>query len=181
MRAFHVAVVLSAALMIQPAHAQTEDDVTRLEASMAAAQAQAARPGDEDLNCEALEAEMIALMQAPEVEARFAAMGAQGQEMQQDMNEAQRRARARMAAHMFMGMAAGIASSFVPGAGYATMMAQRAQMAEQQRQAEQNRERVSSMMGNLEPIMPQLMRGQRVYELGQARQCAFVQEESLPQ
>lgn len=181
MRAFHLIVAIAAGLIVQPAYAQTEEQAARLEASMAAAQAQAARPGDEGLTCEQLETEMIALMQSPEVQARMTAMGAQGQEMQQEMNEAQRRARAQMASNMFMGMAAGIVSSFVPGAGYATMMAQRAQMADQQRQAEQNQHRVSEMMGNLEPIMPQMMRGQRVHELGQAKQCAFVQGQESPQ
>jgi hypothetical protein len=32
----------------------------------------------------------------------------------------------------------------------------------------------------MQTIMPQLMRGQRVYELGQAKHCAFVQQQAPP-
>lgn len=176
MRTFNLALAIAFTFCVSPAFAQTEEDVVRLQAAMAAAQAEAARPGDESLNCEALQTEMVAVMQDPAVQTQMAQTGAIGQEMQQELNAANERARAQMAANMFMGMAAGFVSSFVPGAGYAAMAAQRAQMADQMRQAEQNRQRVSDMLTTMEPIIPQMMRGQRVYELAQARQCEFVQQ-----
>ena len=63
----------------------------------------------------------------------------------------------------------------IPGAGYAQMATQQMQAAQMQRQAQQNMAQMNEMMERMLPIMPQMMRGQRLYELGQARQCAFVQ------
>jgi hypothetical protein len=49
---------------------------------------------------------------------------------------------------------------------------------EQQTQA--NQAQMMSMMGNMEASMPYVMRGQRLYELGQAQQCAFLQAPQQP-
>jgi len=144
-----------------------------LEASMAAAEAQAYREGDEALTCDELESEFVAVMQDPQLQAAFAARGEWAQTQQQRMNEAQGRARAQIAASMFMG----VASAFVPGLGYAQMAQQRLQAADMQRRQQSNLAEMMAMAERMSAIMPQTMRGQRLYELAQAGQCTFVQEQ----
>jgi hypothetical protein len=67
-------------------------------------------------------------------------------------------------------------SSVVPGgawAGHAVGVAQaQAQQAQAASNIEQRMQQAQEMMG----IMPQLMRGQRILELAQARNCAWVRE-----
>lgn len=169
---------LTLALAAQPAHAQdAEDMMLRMETAMAEAQAQAARPGDEALTCEALEAEMIAVTQDPAFQARMVENGAWAQGQMDQMNGMAGRARAQMG----MSMILGIASSFIPGGGYGQMIAQRAIEAGQQAQTERNMAQMMQMAEGMIPLMPQMYRGQRVYELAQAQQCAFVQEQAPPQ
>ncbi|MBY0565234.1 MAG: hypothetical protein K2P58_13760 [Hyphomonadaceae bacterium] len=88
------------------------------------------------------------------------------------MNALAGRARAQMG----MSMILGIASLFIPGGGYGQMIAQRAIAAGQQAQTEQHMAQMMRMAEGMIPLMPQMMRGQRVYELAQAKQCAFVAE-----
>ncbi|MBY0565233.1 MAG: hypothetical protein K2P58_13755 [Hyphomonadaceae bacterium] len=69
-------VALAFVFAAHPVHAQSpEDMMLRMETAMAEAQAQASRPGDEALSCEALEAEMIAVTQDPAFQARVAENG----------------------------------------------------------------------------------------------------------
>lgn len=169
---------LSLALAAQPASAQDPDAMMlRMDTAMAEAQAQASRPGDEALSCEALEAEMIATTQDPAFQARVVENGAWAQGQLDQMNAQA----GRMRAQMGMSMILGLASSFIPGSGYAQMFAQRAMAAGQQAQAEQNMAQMMQMAEGLIPFMPQMYRGQRVYELAQAQQCAFVQDAPPPQ
>jgi hypothetical protein len=112
-------------------------------------------------------------MQDPAVQSAIAANGADAQSQLDQMNAARGQARAQIATNMFMG----IASSFIPGMGYAQMAQQRAQAVQYQQQAQQNMAQMSAMMERMTPIMPQLMRGQRVYELAQGHQCAFLEQQ----
>ena len=175
MRALLLSSALSLALAV--ATAATAQDyeamAANMEQSMAAAQADAQRPGDEALTCEQLEAEIAATMQDPAVQQALAANGADAQAQIDRMNEARGQMRAQMATSMFLG----IASSFIPGLGYAQMAQQRMQAAQYEQQADQNMSQMMQMAERMQPIMPQMMRGQRVYELGQAKQCAFVQQQ----
>jgi hypothetical protein len=169
---------LSFALAAQPACAQNPDDmILRMETAMADAQAQASRPGDEALSCEALEGEMIAATQDPAFQARVVENGAWAQGQMDQMNGLAGRARAQMGMNLIMG----VASAFIPGAGYGQMLAQRAMAAGQQAQAQQNMAQMMQMAEGMMPFMPQMYRGQRVYELAQAKECAFVQEQAPPQ
>jgi hypothetical protein len=169
--------VLSIALSATPAAAQdNEAIVAQMEQSMAAAQAQANRPGDEELTCEQLEGEIATTMQDPAVQSAVAANGADAQAQIDQMNAARGQMRAQMGMSLFMG----IVSSFVPGLGYAQMAQQQAMAAQQQRQAEQHLQQMQVMSERMSGIMPQIMRGQRVYELGQAKQCAFTQPPAPP-
>lgn len=178
MRAVLLSTALSLALTLAaPAAAQDYDAMSaNLEQSMADAQAQASRPGDEQLTCEQLENEIATTMQDPAVQSAVAQNGAGAQAQLDQMNAARGRMRAQMGVSLFMG----IASSFIPGMGYAQMAQQQAMAAQQERQMHQNMEQMATMMERMQPIMPQMMRGQRVYELGQAKQCAFTQQQTAP-
>ena len=172
MRAFCSMLALSAALALQPAFAQTPEELqARMDAAMAAAQAQASRPGDEALTCDQLQAEIFANAQNPEYQAQMAAMGQSAQDMSDQAQRARENARGQIAGSMAMGFI----GSFIPGAGYAQMLAQRAQAAEMQEQAQANQAQIAGMMANVEASMPYVMRGQRLYELARTQQCAFVQ------
>ncbi len=175
---FCSALALSLALALHPAAAQAPDDMlARMEAAQAEAQAQAVRPGDEELSCDALQAEMVATMQDPAVQTQMAQQGAWAQ----GQMDAADGARGQMMAMMGMSMFMGLASSFVPGLGYLQGAQQRAMSAGMEAQAQQNMAQSMQQAEGAMTIMPQLMRGQRLYELGQAKQCAFVQEQAPSQ
>jgi hypothetical protein len=177
MRTFVSMLAITAALAATPVFAQDYEAMgSQMEQSMADAQAAAARPGDEALTCEQLEVEIATTMQDPAVQEAVAANGADAQAQMDQMNAARGQMRAQMATSMFMG----IASSFIPGMGYAQMAQQRMMAGQQQRAAQQNMAQVMEMAQRMQTIMPQLMRGQRVYELGQAKHCAFVQQQAPP-
>ena len=126
------------------------------------------------MTCDALQAEMTANMQDPAMQANIAALGQWSQEQQQRAQDARSRAMAQAAPNIV----AGIASSFIPGMGYAQMAMQQAQMAQMQRDAAQAQQSNVQMEGYMQGMMPQMMRGQRLYELAQAKQCAFLQQQA---
>ena len=97
MRSLYCSVLaLTFALAAQPAFAQDPDAMMlRMDTAMAEAQAQASRPGDEALSCEALEAEMIALTQDPALQARMVENGAWAQGQVDRMNAQAGRMRAK--------------------------------------------------------------------------------------
>lgn len=174
MRALLLSSVVAFGLTLAPlAVAQDYAAMENLEQAMTAAQAQAVHPGDEDLTCEQLQNEITVTMSDPAVQSAVAANGADAQAQMDRMNEARGQMRAQMATSMFMGLA----SAFIPGMGYAQMATQQMQAAQYQQQAQQNMAQMATMMERMTPIMPQMMRGQRVYELAQARQCAFIQQQ----
>jgi hypothetical protein len=178
MRTFVSMIAISAALALTPAAAQDYDAMgAQMEQSMADAQAAAVRLGDEALTCEQLEGEIATTMQDPAVQEAVAANGADAQAQMDQMNAARGQMRAQMATSLFMG----IASSFIPGLGYAQMAQQQVQAAQMQRQQQQNMAQMMEMAQRMQTIMPQMMRGQRIYELGQAKQCAFTQQQAPPQ
>lgn len=143
-----------------------------LEQAMAQAEADAARPGDEQLTCEAIQAETITTMTDPGMRAELDELGATAEAQQQRMQEQQGQMRTQMAT----GIVTGIIGSFIPGAGYAQQLAMQAQMAQQQAQAEIGMREMAGMMGNMEAAMPGMTRAQRLYELAQAQECAFLEE-----
>ena len=156
MRALLHCSALSIGMIIAPvAVAQDYAAMENLDQAMTAAQAQAAHPGDENLTCDQLQEEITTTMSDPAVQSAVAANGADAQAQMDRMNEARGQMRAQMATSMFMGLA----SAFIPGMGYAQMATQQMQAAQYQRQQQQN-----------------MARGQRVYELAQAQQCAFIQQ-----
>lgn len=173
MRIAALAAVLSVALA-GAAAAQPDADamMARMEQSQAAATAAAQRPGDDALTCEALQAEVTTLMTSPEM----AAFNAQNMAFADRYQDQMAGARGQMAGAMGMGIGMGLASMFIPGLGMAQSMAMRAQAAGMQRQATENQNAAMERAANTEAVMPMLMRAQRVVELGQAKQCAFLEE-----
>jgi hypothetical protein len=169
---------LSLALAAPLAAAQSNEDMyARMNAAMADAQAQAQRPGDDQLTCDQLQAEMTTTMQDPAVQGVIAQQGQWAQGQVEEMNAARGRAQAQLGVSLFMGLA----SSFIPGLGMAQAMQQRAMAAQQQAQAQQNIANMTAQAEQMSTIMPQMMRGQRVYELAQAQQCPFTQQQAPAQ
>ncbi|MGH6950933.1 MAG: hypothetical protein ACREH4_08675 [Vitreimonas sp.] len=176
MRAFCSMLALSAALAMQPATAQTIDDLNaRMNAAMATAQAEAVRPGDEALTCEQIEAETVVIDQDPEYQAHVAAAN----QITQDMQEEARGARGRVGAQIVGNIALGVARSYVPGLGYAQSLADRLQ-GDEESEPEASPQAVA-MMTSVEAQMPYIMRNQRLYELARTQQCAFMEEPEAPQ
>lgn len=171
-RMLSLGLALSFALFAGPAAAQSMEIYERMAAAMETAQAEAVRPGDEMLTCEQLESEAFSVAQDPAVQAMAVRSGAYSQAQIDEANRAASSARRQMGVSMFLGLA----SAFVPGAGMAASLGQRAQGAMMQRQAQQNLAQSMAMAEQMIPVMPQLMRGQRVYELAQGKQCAFIQQ-----
>ena len=175
MRTLVSVIAMSAALMAMPAAAQDYEAMAlQMEQAQAEAQAAASRPGDEALTCEQLEGEIVTTMQDPQVQSVMAQNGDFAQQQMDRMEEARGQMRAQIATSMFMG----IASSFIPGLGYAQMAQQQIQAQQMQRQQQQNMTDMMAMADRMSSIMPQLMRGQRVFELGQAKSCAFTQQQA---
>ncbi len=160
----------------QPVGDGADQTVQRMEANMAAARVQAARPGDDALSCDQIEAEMAATMNDPQVQGAIAANGAAAQAMQAQAGDAQRQAMGMMGA----GVAGSIIGSFVPGFGYAQQAMMMAQNAGMRARAQQQQDQIMGMGANMDAIMPQLMRGERLYQMAEARQCPFVQNMSSP-
>lgn len=154
--------------------AQMEMEYSNMMAAQAAAQAAAARPGDEAMSCDALQAEMTATLNDPKVQASMASMGANAQSQMDKAKAAQ----AGAVAGAVTTSAIGIAGSFIPGLNWfsqGAMMAQQAAAASQMEETNRNR---SQMMADTTAIMPELYRGQHLYNLAQARNCSFTKQPS---
>jgi hypothetical protein len=151
-------------------------------AAQAAAQASASRPGDEELSCEALQAEMVTIAQTMQQDPALQTMAAQAQADLGKIQEAQQsaEAQAQSARPGFGQMARGFASGVVPGLDRANAAAQQAaaiaQAEEAQAQANENAQRMAAMSQSAAALAGPAMRGQRVVELAQARNCAWLQE-----
>jgi hypothetical protein len=143
------------------AHAQA--NYTDLGAAMQAAQAQAVRPGDEALDCDALEKELATVASDPAIQARVQASGAT--EQQRAPAQGAPSAGAAAALTLF---------SMMPGADMAGMAAQAAQARSQQAQAAMTMQSRMQQMQAMMASLPLMMRGQRVVELAQARKCDWI-------
>ena len=152
------------------AAAEQQASANNMMAAQAAAQQAAIHPGDEAMSCDALQAEMTATMNDPAVKAATAQNGAMAQQQMDKMKAAQ----GSMVAGAVATSALGIAGSFVPGLSWfsqGAMMAQQANMAAQMKESNKG---MAAMTANMTAIMPQMMRGQRIYELASAKKCAFL-------
>ncbi len=96
--------------------------------------------------------------------------------MQQQMEGARRNAMGMAG----VGMATGILGAFIPGMGFAQQALMMGQMRRAQQDAAEGQTHTNAIMGNMEAVMPQMMRGERLYGLAQQKQCAFLQEGGAP-
>jgi len=136
------------------------------------AQASAVKPGDEALPCEALQKELVSTMQDPAI-LTYAAKtnAAYAKEL-----EAQQQKKTPLAPQA----AAAMAAALVPGAGMAGMPAMpqvtpgQPMTPQQMQQAIAAQQQASiAYMNQLAPIMPALMRSQRVTMLGMTKNCTW--------
>jgi hypothetical protein len=147
-------------------------DMMKLQTAMIAAQQAAIKPGDEALPCEALDKELVSTMNSPAIQAYAAKTNAAyAQEI-----AAQQQKKTPMAAQTAAAMAAALApaagmtgmASMPPVApGQAMTPQQMQQMIAAQQQAS------IAYMNQLAPIMPALMRSQRVTMLALAKNCTW--------
>jgi hypothetical protein len=167
MRIIPIALLALVFAVATPAHGNEElaAAAAALEAAQARGQAEASRPGDEALTCEQIEAESIAVMNTPEMRAAMtASMVNSAQSMAQDMQNS-------MMGNTAANLALGVAGQFVPGLGMVQGMMMRNQMSAQ---AEEGEELMLASLRNMEIMMPALMRSQRLGELAQAQNCAYL-------
>jgi len=183
-RSLAVALSLSLAAGVA-AHAQTvrtpvapapvaagQADMIKLQTAMVAAQAAAVKPGDEALPCEALDKELVSTMTSPAIQA----YAAQSNAAFAQQITAQQQKKTPMAAQA----AAAMAAALVPAAGMAAMaqmpqVAPGQPMTPQQMQAAMQAQQQASVayMSQLAPIMPALIRSQRVTMLAMAKNCTW--------
>lgn len=183
--------VLVSVLAAAAAGAQSPADFERQQKQLLEAQEQAVanavRPGDENLSCEALQTELIAVAQSPEMRSFAESFGAQAQADLAQVEQAQAAAeeQTRTARRgVFRSMVQGATSAVVPGADRAAARAQQAQAqaqnAELQAQTEQNLQRIAGLSSSVAGMTGPAMRGQRLLELAQARDCAWLKEGGAP-
>jgi hypothetical protein len=132
---------------------------------MEAAQAQASQPGDENLTCDELQEQMLAIAQDPAFLQHVEAAGAAAEKDMSQMQTGKREIAAKSAATVI--------AATVPGADMSHMMAT---AMENQSRAAQGKARTQAKMAEGQQMMgfmPKLMRGQRLIELGAARKCEW--------
>jgi hypothetical protein len=140
----------------------------RMQAAFQKAQADSIRPGDEKLDCDALKEEMIENASKPEVQAYVEKSGAWAKKEKDAMKPGKGRVAVQTAVSVF--------SSVVPGGDWAGIMAAKAQAPMQQAQTMQRLQEHMQMMNEMIPIMPYMMRGQRVVDLAKMRSCDWAKD-----
>ena len=140
-------------------------DYQAMASGMEAAQAQASQPGDENLTCDELQEQMLAIAQDPALQEHMKAAGAAAEQDLAQMQVGKGEIAAKSAATAI--------AATLPGADMGQMMA--AAM-ENQSRAAQGQARTQARMAEGQRMMgfaPMLMRGQRLIELGTARKCEW--------
>lgn len=179
-----LAVALSLTLAVGVTHAQNvrtpvapqvavpaQADMMKFQTAMVAAQTAAVKPGDEALPCEALQKELVSTMQDPAILAYAARTNAayakELEAQQQKKTPMAPQAAAAMAAALAPGaaMAGAPMPSAVPGQPMTPQQMQQVIAAQQQASI--------AYMNQLTPIMPALMRSQRVTMLGMTKNCTW--------
>jgi len=183
-KSFAVALSLTIAV-VAAAHAQTvrtpvapeiavpaQADMMRLQTAMMAAQQAAIKPGDDTLPCEALDKELVSTMASPAIQAYAAKTNAA---FAQELAVQQQR-KTPMGAQT----AAAMAAALVPAAGMAGVpampqVAPGQAMTPQQMQQMMAAQQQASIahMNQLAPIMPALMRSQRITMLAAVKNCTW--------
>jgi hypothetical protein len=160
------------ALLLAPAlgwgkDKKSQDPGAAMEEALAAAEAGAKRSGDEHLSCDELQKELATTMKDPKIQAMTAQAGAQSKKDKERMQNAQGQ------------VAMGAASSVVgvlPGGDWAQLGSAMAQAPAQMAQAQQRRQEILQMGGGMADALPSMMRGQRLWELAQAKKCEWAKD-----
>jgi hypothetical protein len=136
-------------------------EYAEMAAAMQAAQARAVKPGDDALGCPALEKELVASMNDPAIQAYAGKSAAAAQKNATAADKSKPPMSPQAAAALAAAFGAG--GGLPPGlaAGYAAQS-----QAAQKLQAEQMKQMI--------PIMPQMMRSQRIIQLAAVKQCAWM-------
>ena len=147
-------------------------DMLQLQSAMVAAQAASIKPGDEALPCEALHKELVSTMNDPAIHAYAAKTNpAFAKEL------ATQQKNGVITADVYAALATALASGaamnpmagmppVVPGQQMTPQQMQQAMMAQQQA--------AMAYMAQLAPIMPALMRSQRVTQLAAVKNCTWM-------
>jgi hypothetical protein len=147
-------------------------DMMKWQTAMMAAQAAAMKPGDEALPCEALHKELVSTMTDPSIQAYAAKTNATlAQEIavrDKTKKPMTPEAAAALAAALVpnMGMTGMMPVAPVPGQQMTPQQMQQAMLAQQQA--------TLTYMNQLAPIMPVLMRSQRVTQLAAMKNCTWM-------
>jgi len=159
---------------------QSDQQMQKMQLAMADAQAKASRPGDNRMSCAEMQQELEGQMRQPAVRAAAAANGAIAQEKLDELDKAKSEASAQVATQMASNLFMGFASAFMPGMGMIAGRGQQAQMqakaAQDQAKAQQNTQDMMKMADNMIAILPQMMRGNRMMELAQAKNCDWMKQ-----
>lgn len=157
--------------LAMPVPAQDLAQYQKLAEAMEKAEREAVRPGDERLDCGALEQQVVSAVNAPVVQDYIAKAGRRAEED---------RARIRPDPAAMTAQAAVTAfSSIVPGGGWAGMASAAGQAAGAQAQAAQNIQQRMQQANEMATILPNMMRGQRLIELAQAGKCEWAPVEGV--
>lgn len=176
-----IALFVAVAVIGCPLHAQQPappalppgmQDPQAMMAAYAAAQAAANRPGDEKLGCDELQAQFTEAINDPKIKAHFEVAGAAAQQQMAAMEAA----KGQVAA----GTAASAAANLAPGGQWAALGAAVSQAELAKANAAGNlAQHVGLAQGAME-LMPLVMRGQRLVELGAARNCEWAAGVGVP-
>jgi hypothetical protein len=139
-------------------------EYAEMAAAMQAAQARAMHPGDESLPCAALEKELVSSMNDPAIQAYAGKSAAAAQKNATAADKSK--------APMTPQAAAAFAAAFgAGGGGLPPGLAARGDLAAQAQAAQKlQAEQMKAMI----PIMPQMMRSQRIIQLAAVKQCAWM-------
>jgi hypothetical protein len=169
-RCFVVTVVFAIA---GAAHAQTistpaalQAEMMKLQAEMMKAQAAAARPGDEALSCDVLQKEMVASMDHPAIKAYAAKANA---DAAKQLAEAEKKSAGKKVP-MSPAAAAALAAALSPEAAFTGMAAMPTQA-----QIAQSQQVMFEQMKQQAPLMPMLLRSQRLAMLAMVKNCGWEQ------
>ena len=142
-------------------------DYQAMAQAMEKAQADASKPGDDKLTCEQLQDQLVTVTQDPAFQGYVEAAGADAQKKQEAMKAAEGRIAVERCRTLLMAVMPGAA---MPGMAAAQAQAQ-AQGANAMNQAAARMQQMEKMM----PLLPSIMRGQRVVELAVAKRCEWAE------
>jgi hypothetical protein len=160
---FLVTLFLSTPLLGQTVAPGSPQEYEAMTKAMEAAQAQASQPGDDKLDCDELEEQVVAIANDPALQAQVKAAGESAQQEMAAMEAGQ----AQMAAQTVQTVIA----SMLPGGAMATMPSMAGQAQAQQAHAAEHVQSRMLQGQEMMTLMPKLMRGEHLIELGVSKEC----------